>query len=68
MHNFRLKSKKEESYSATDINYSLIKACTSQTTLNQVYENNKYGSEERTIRYRLRDIDTNEVQQSLNQM
>lgn len=68
IHNFGLNPKTEEDYSATDIIYPLIQACTSQTTVNQVCENNEYGPGEGTIRYRLRDLDKNGVQQSLNQM
>jgi len=45
-----------------------LHACTSQTTVNQVCKNNEYGPGEGTIRYRLRDLDTNGVQHSLNQM
>lgn len=68
MHNIRLNPKYGADYSAADIIYPLIHACTSQTTVNQVCENNEYGPTEGIIRYRLRDLDTDEFQQSLNQM
>lgn len=56
------------SYSAREIIYPLINACTTQTTVNQVTQNGSNGPTEGTIRYRLRDLDVCTVQNSLNEI
>lgn len=68
MHNLGLNPKSDADYSAADIIHTIIHACTSQTTVNQVCKNNKHGPTEGTIRYRLQNPDVETVQQSLNKM
>jgi len=63
-----LNSKPNTGYSDREIICPIINACTSQITVNQVSQSGLYGPTEGTIRHRLRNIDVDEVQWSLNQM
>jgi len=53
-------------YTDKTIIYHLINTCTSQNSVNQVSNNCVDGHSEGTIRYRLRNLDLEEVQQALN--
>jgi putative transposase len=55
-------------YSARAITCHIVNAATSQTTLNQVSQSGSKASTEGTIRYRLRNLDLEEVQRAVNQM
>jgi putative transposase len=63
-----LESNSNAIYSAREIVYPLINACTTQTTVNQITQNDSIGPSEGAIRYRLRNMDLDTVQSSLNKM
>lgn len=63
-----LDSKPNVKYSDRVIICHLINACTSLTTVNQICQSSSNAATEGTIRYRLRNLDLEEVQRALNLM
>jgi len=63
-----LDSKPNVKYSDRAIICHLINACTSLTTVNQVSQSSSNAATEGTVRYRLRNLNLEEVQRALNQM
>lgn len=61
-----LESASNVEYSDEMIIYHLLNACASQTSVNQVSNICVDGPSEGTIRYRLRNLDLNELQVALN--
>lgn len=55
-------------YSARAIACHIVNAAVSQTTVNQVSKSGSKAATEGTIRYRLRNLDLEEVQRAVNQM
>jgi len=55
-------------YSARSVAYHLVNAAAAQTTVNQVSQSGSKAATEGTIRYRLRDLPLDNVQDAVNQM
>jgi len=53
-------------YTDKTITYHLINACTSQTSVNKVSNNRVDAPSEGTIRYSLRNLDLDEIQEDLS--